>query len=115
MKDGKVVLVIGSPGSARIISSVAQLIDKYTRGLANPAKLLELPRVHAINKKVYFEKAEVAVRFKNKDEWKIIEPSKNLVQNGLNAYFGGVHAIVWTADGYIALADPRRDGMAVVE
>ena len=28
MKEGKVVMVIGSPGSARIISTVAQLIDK---------------------------------------------------------------------------------------
>jgi len=117
MKEGRVVLIIGSPGSARIISTVAQLIDTYTKGFSQSEKLLAIPRVHAINEKVYFEKDEQHILFdttENRD-WKIVQPSSHLVQNGLNAYFGGVHAIVWTGTEYKALADPRRDGLAVTD
>ncbi|MFV1884449.1 MAG: gamma-glutamyltransferase family protein [Balneola sp.] len=117
LKDGKVVLIIGSPGSSRIISTIAQLIDTYTRGEIKPEQLLELPRVHAINQKVYLENgddrdlSEISLN----TDWEIVQPSTYLIQNGLNAYFGGVHAIVWTGKEYKALADPRRDGLAITD
>nr|WP_299173661.1 gamma-glutamyltransferase [uncultured Allomuricauda sp.] len=117
MKDNRVVLVIGSPGSARIISSVAYLIDSFTSSASNPEKLLLLPRMHAINQKVYFENEEMKTQFESAelDSWEIVEPSAYFVQNGLNAFFGGVHAIVWTGKGYKAFADPRRDGLAIAD
>lgn len=117
MKDNQVVLVIGSPGSARIISSVAYLIDSFTSGISNPEGLLLLPRIHAINQKVYFENEGMKTEFESAevDDWEIIKPSAHFVQNGLNAFFGGVHAIVWTGKEYKALADPRRDGLAIAK
>ena len=117
MKEGKVALIIGSPGSARIISSVAQLIDTFTKGTTAPESLLQLPRVHAINHKVYFEDEQQETRFEaaNRSDLEVVKPSNYLVQNGLNAYFGGVHAIVWTGKAYLALADPRRDGSAITD
>lgn len=117
MKDKKVVLIIGSPGSARIISSVAQLIDAYTNSATPAEKLLYLPRVHAIDQKVYFENEQQELEFKaaGMTDWRIVKPSATLVQNGLNAYFGGVHAIVWTGKEYQAIADPRRDGLAILK
>lgn len=115
MKDNQVVLVIGSPGSARIISTVAQLIDSYTLGKGEPEKLLELPRVHVINQKVYLEDSGLKGQVENFEnlDLEIVQPNTHLTQNGLNAYFGGVHAIVWTGTFYKALADPRRDGLAI--
>ena len=117
MKDDKVVLIIGSPGSARIISSVAQLVDVFTRGIRPVEELLYLPRVHAINQKVYFEDEKQELKYSEAGliAWKIVKPSGSLIQNGLNAYFGGVHAIVWAEGEYKALADPRRDGLAMQE
>ena len=117
MKNNKVVLVIGSPGSARIISTIAQLIDTFTKGEIQPEKLLELPRIHAINQQVYVENESQKNHFDASIEadWKVLQPSSHLAQNGLNAYFGGVHAIVWTGKEYKALADPRRDGLAITD
>lgn len=118
MKNGKVVLIIGSPGSARIISTVAQLIDAFTLGKVQPEHLLELPRVHARNKQVWIEDEHMRLQFEQynqQGEWEVPTPSQSLVQNGLNAYFGGVHAIVWTGREYLPLADPRRDGLAMAE
>jgi gamma-glutamyltranspeptidase/glutathione hydrolase len=115
MKDNQVELVIGSPGSARIISTVAQLIDIYTLRKIEPEKLLEMPRVHAINQKVYLEDPILKGQIESLGSFdlEIVQPNAFLTQNGLNAYFGGVHAIVWTGTSYIALADPRRDGLAI--
>lgn len=115
LKDGKVVLIIGSPGSSRIISTIAQLIDVYTKGEIQPEQLLELPRFHAINQQIYIENKDERIldEISQKTDWAIVQPSTYLVQNELNAYFGGVHAIVWTGKEYKALADPRRDGLAI--
>lgn len=117
MKEGQVVLVIGSPGSARIISTVAQIIDHYTSGTVAAEQLLALPRIHAINQRVYFESAEQEAYYNslNNTRLEIVRANDYLARHGLNAYFGGVHAIVWTGRAYIALADPRRDGLALAE
>ena len=40
MKDGKLVMAIGSPGSARIISTVAQLVDRLVSCKNDPEDLL---------------------------------------------------------------------------
>ena len=89
MKEGKVALIIGSPGSARIISSVAQLIDTFTKGTTAPELLLQLPRVHAINHKVYFEDEQQKTRFEtaNGSDLEVVKPSGYLVQNGVECVF----------------------------
>jgi gamma-glutamyltranspeptidase/glutathione hydrolase len=116
LKDGKVHMVIGSPGSSRIISTVAQLVHYYTCDLVPPEEIHNIPRVHAIDSTVYFESTIHLDQFlenEMENQWTIKEASSDLVQNGLNAFFGGVHAIVWNGHRYIAIADPRRDGRAL--
>lgn len=115
-KNGEIIMVIGSPGSSRIISTVAQLIDVYAVGKIEATELLNIPRVHAINNMVYFERDFLEKKAKlDTLEWIIVKPNKDLGKSGLNAYFGGVHAIIKDRRSYIALADPRRDGTALTE
>ncbi len=40
----------------------------------------------------------------------LTEPQTDLMKWGLNAYFGGVHAIALEEGGWHGAADPRRDG-----
>jgi gamma-glutamyltranspeptidase/glutathione hydrolase len=106
-KDGKPVLVIGSPGGPRIAPVIAQvLIDVLDFGMPlNEA--LDAPRFFPVGKTLVVEnripKATLdALAAKG---WKIYP-------NGTaNSYFGGVHAIEFNHDGTLTgAADPRRDG-----
>ena len=115
MKDNQVVLIIGSPGSARIISTVAQLINHYVSESNLPYQLLNTPRIHAQNNQVYFERPDMEAKLINDNlQWQIMNPNQDLAQDQFNPYFGGVHAIVWTGIKYEALADPRRDGVGLM-
>lgn len=121
-KDGEVLLVIGSPGSARIISTVAQLIDYYTLHVEDHdalAHMLAAARVHAEQGDLYFESSqdeEAYLRLGSLDSsLSVTTPPTGLGLHGLNAYFGGVHAIVKIGEHYVPLADPRRDGAAARE
>ena len=112
-KDGKNVLVIGTPGSKRIVSTIAQLIQLWVDGNQNIDELISLPRVHAISNKVYMEDQSIANSLLNEvrqEGFKIMSPSFDLTQSGLNAYFGGVHAIGFKGGQWRVAADPRRDG-----
>lgn len=113
-RDGETVLVLGSPGSARIISAVAQVIAAFAENAASLDVLLAAPRIHVTGGgSLYLE---------NPDWLPIIEsvgieyslPSTDLMINGLNAYFGGVHAVGRLRGEWQAAADPRRDGASLV-
>jgi gamma-glutamyltranspeptidase/glutathione hydrolase len=113
-KDGEIALIIGSPGSARIISTVAQLIHKYTTSNREQEELLNIPRIHAINNKLFFE-SEIEKKSSENwlGDWEIGEHKNDLGENELNPYFGGVHCILLDHNHFYALADPRRDGLAI--
>lgn len=113
-RDGETVLVLGSPGSARIISAVAQVIAAYAENAESLDVLLAAPRIHVTGGGgLYLE---------NPDWLPIIEsvgfeyslPSTDLMINGLNSYFGGVHAVGRLRGEWQAAADPRRDGASLV-
>ena len=113
-RDGETVLVLGSPGSARIISAVAQVIAAFAENAESLDVLLAAPRIHVTGGgSLYLE---------NPDWLPIIEsvgieyslPSTDLMINGLNAYFGGVHAVGRLRGEWQAAADPRRDGAGLV-
>ncbi len=112
-KDGKNVLVIGTPGSKRIVSTIAQLIQLWIDGDVTLEELIQKPRIHAIRHDVYLEKsflsAEELIEIRKKG-YAIKSPSYSLTKEGLNAYFGGVHAIAFKNGSWTAVADPRRDG-----
>lgn len=112
-KEGKNVLVIGTPGSKRIVSTIAQLIQLWVDSDIDIKTLLSYPRIHAINGKVFLEDEHLdhdwlmALR---KRGYEIDFPDYDLTKHGKNAYFGGVHAIEFKNNVWQAAADPRRDG-----
>lgn len=115
---GETVLVIGSPGSERIISSVAQITAMWIEN-KNIEHLIKEPRVHVSDKNVYFENyQDTLLIFREgikKFNFQIKKPSDELViEKGINAYYGGIHAIAKENGKWVGVADPRRDGQSVV-
>ncbi len=112
-KDGKNVLIIGTPGSKRIVSTIAQLIQLWADGDKSIKEIIKLPRVHAIKQKAYIESQEMSAKDIQRIRsmgYKITFPDYDLTNLGRNAYFGGVHAIEYKNGKWEAAADPRRDG-----
>ncbi len=108
------VLILGSPGSRRIISSVAQIIHYWTAFHQDLAKALDHPRIHAIGSKVWLEQPDPILEdLLNRNGFQLRAPGNKLIQNGLNPYFGGIHAISLENERWIPVADPRRDGAAM--
>lgn len=113
-RDGVAVLAVGSPGSARIISAVTQVISHFIDVGAGIGAAVEAPRVHAVaSGAVMAEQERLSPEFLSglaKDGLALVRPDADLSQNERNAYFGGVHAIGREALGWRGAADPRRDG-----
>lgn len=113
-KDGKNVLLIGTPGSKRIVSTISQLIQLWIDNEMSIKDIINKPRIHAIKGLAYIEDENMASKElqKIRDKgFKITFPSYNLTNKyRLNAYFGGVHAIEFKHGKWEAAADPRRDG-----
>ena len=106
-------MVIGTPGSKRIVSTISQLIQLWIDGDKSISEIIKYPRVHAINDEVYLESQSLEAEDLQKirsNGFKIIFPNYDLTKGGLNAYFGGVHAIEFKNGIWKATADPRRDG-----
>ena len=109
-KDGKPVLIIGTPGGPRIAPALAQvLIDLLDFGLPLH-EALNAPRFFPAGKKTLVVETRIpqstldALTAKG---WKPY-PLSNI-----NVYFGGVNAIEYdsAARVWIGAADPRRDGV----
>ncbi len=114
--QGETVLVVGSPGSARIISSVAQLTQLWIDSDLGVQKIVDLPRIHNVRERVYFEDPGVspAQRAVFRDQGFLIAfPTYDLQIKERNAYFGGVHAIAREHGRWVGAADPRRDGLVI--
>jgi gamma-glutamyltranspeptidase/glutathione hydrolase len=116
--EGENLLVLGSPGSARIISAVAQTTAKWIE-FQNIEMLIKSPRIHVVDKNVYFENINdtisIDVNFLLNNQLLFKQANENLViTKGLNAYFGGIHAIAKENNKWIGVADPRRDGKIII-
>ncbi len=114
-KNGQVGLVLGSPGSARIISTVAQTISHWVDVNSGVEAAVAVPRIHVVPENdLYFEvmelddntKADLAQR-----GFQIRRPRTGLAIGNLDAYFGGVHAVARENGVWKGAADPRRDGV----
>ena len=113
-RTGETVLVLGSPGSARIISAVAQVIAGFADGNADIDSLLAAPRIHVSGGGSLYLENPGWLPLLEMAELEYALPSTDLVIGGLNAYFGGVHAVGRRQGRWQAAADPRRDGAALV-
>jgi len=113
-KNGEPVLVVGSPGSARIISAVTQVISHFLDVGKGVGAAVAAERVHALPEdKAYMEArliSQTLLKTLADDGFSLQSPDQDLVIDGLNAYFGGVHAIGKEELGWRGAADPRRDG-----
>ena len=100
--DGKVELVLGTGGSARIRTAILQAVSAVVDFGLDPADVVGLPRIHwdgeAFQVEPGFSPEAVA-------ELEALGPVNRWTE--LNLYFGGVHAVA--PDGHGA-GDPRRAG-----
>jgi len=116
-KNGENQVVIGSPGSSRIISTVGQLTAKWIEK-QDIVDVVHNPRIHVNRNKVYFEKKKdtslVTDNLAQEYGLRFHFPNEDLVsQEGLNPYYGGVHAIAKENGSWIGASDPRRDGQSI--
>lgn len=113
-RNGEVGLVLGSPGSARIISAVVQVITHWVDVGQGVDAAVAAPRVHVVpDDKLYIESTSVPAALLAELErrgFKLVNPQSGLSDGSLDPYFGGVHAIAKEASGWRGAADPRRDG-----
>lgn len=113
-KDGKPMLALGSPGSARIISAVTQVASRWLDVEHDIVASVAAPRVHVVpdndgRDNAYVEKAPPGLDVAALG-FDLIDPQTDLIIDGRNAYFGGVHAVALQDGVWVGAADPRRDG-----
>ncbi len=114
--DGVPMLGLGSPGSARIVSAIAQVIQLWVDTDLGIASAVAYGRAHVVpDSLLYLEPVLAAAdagRFGNRG-FVFGEPRAYLAVGDLNAYFGGVHAVALEDGEWLGAADPRRDGAVV--
>lgn len=106
LEGGHVRLVLGSGGSKRIRTAIAQVIMNMIQFSMPLADAVAAPRMHWDDDRLHIEpgypnESILALR----QNWPVNEWSEQ------NLYFGGVHAV--SPDGEAA-ADPRRHGYSIV-
>lgn len=116
-REGRPYLVLGSPGSSRIISAVAQVIQLWVDAKLNIQQAVAFPRIHVVpENKLYIEamdSLEIPEKiYRELKEWGFVlkNPRTDLATGRFNPYFGGVHALAFENDHWQGAADPRRDG-----
>jgi gamma-glutamyltranspeptidase/glutathione hydrolase len=107
-KDGRPILVIGSPGGQRIPAVLAQVLIDILDFQMPLADALNAPRFCPVRQMLVVETriSESTLNALHAKGWKI-QPF-----GSANSYFGGVHAIQIDASSgnLVGAADPRRDG-----
>jgi gamma-glutamyltranspeptidase / glutathione hydrolase len=107
-KNGRPMLVIGSPGGPRIAPTMAQVLTAVLDGHLSLQDALKAPRFFAQGSTLVVESRlppETLEGLRTRG-WKIA------VNGSLNNYFGGVHAVFIdpVTRMLTGAADPRRDG-----
>ncbi len=117
-RKGVPVMAVGSPGSARIISAVAQTIEYWIDVEQKIEAATAASRVHVVPPdQVYVEQAELSpdlLRGIADRDMKLVRPAFGLAEGHLDPYFGGVHAVAIESGVLKGAADPRRDGAVVI-
>jgi len=106
LKNGRPVLVIGSPGGSRIIGYVAQAIIAHVDWGMDVQQSVSMP--HLVNRSGTFdlEKGTGAEAMADKLSAKGFKVRSRSLDSGL-------HAIAFTENGLEGGADPRREGIAI--
>jgi gamma-glutamyltranspeptidase/glutathione hydrolase len=110
-KDGRPVLVIGSPGGPRIAPTIAQVLIAVLDGRLRLDEAIKAPRFFPLNSTLMVETRmpQSTIDSLEKLGWTI------RLNESLNNYFGGVHAVQIDPATHrlFGAADPRRDGSPV--
>jgi gamma-glutamyltranspeptidase / glutathione hydrolase len=109
--DGRIRLVVGSSGSARIRSAVTQVLTRALDGSMTLRECIEAPRIHPEGGQLDCEGGfdeSVLDALANAGEQVVRWPARNL-------YFGGAQAVAAYPDSRLeAAGDPRRGGAGQV-
>lgn len=106
LKDGKPVLVVGSPGGSRIIGYVAKTIIAHLDWGLDPQAAIALP--HLVNRFGTYDLEE------GTEATQFDDPLTAMgFETGTRALTSGLHAIAVTPNGLLGGADPRREGIAL--
>lgn len=110
VKDGRPVLVLGSPGATRIISALAQIIINIVDFDMGLDDAIEAPRVHCLTKTLSLEGRIPGDVIESLRSWG--HPIK--MYPDWDNYFGGAQGIFIDAKKkkLYGAADSRRDGFA---
>jgi gamma-glutamyltranspeptidase/glutathione hydrolase len=113
-KGGDTQIALGSPGSARIISAVAQVTSHWIDIDVGIEAAVAAYRVHVVpGDKAYVEGPELGSELLGgmaDRGLRLMRPTYGVSDSQLDAYFGGVHAIALENGRWTGAADPRRDG-----
>ena len=102
------LLAIGSPGSERIASSVAQVMARL--GTQSPLDAVSAPRLHcSLQGKVSFEASRMRSDLPRRLERLGFELDP---REPFAFYLGCVQLVMRSRSGFVGVADPRRDGSA---
>jgi gamma-glutamyltranspeptidase/glutathione hydrolase len=114
VRDGRPVMGLGSPGSARIVSAIAQVTQLWIDSDLGIEGAVASGRIHVVPDSLLYVEAvlsssEIEDAFLERG-FMLGEPRAYLATDNLNAYFGGVHAVALEDGEWVGAADPRRDG-----
>lgn len=107
--EGKPFMTVGSPGSARILGAVAEVISNVIDHKMSLQQAIMAPRFFRMHSGDYNLEGRVSINTKNALE---AMGHKVVLKGDWDAFFGGVHAVLWDRQKKILFggADPRRDG-----
>lgn len=115
VSDGnKGVLALGSPGSARIISAVAQVSSYWLDVKPDIVDAVSAYRVHVVpDFQAYVEGDSMSPNLLQgmaERGMTLKRPAYGVSESQYDPYFGGVHAVAFENGQWTGAADPRRDG-----
>ncbi len=110
VKDGRIEMLIGSPGGTRIPNAVAQVIINRLLLKMSPQQAMAAPRIHhQYLPDILFVEKSFPEQIRKK-----LEQMGHKVK--VRAYsIGRVNAVFATEKGYVGIADPRASGAAMEE
>lgn len=117
-ESGRPVLALGSPGSARIISAVLQVVSHWIDVGDGIEAAVAAYRVHVVPPaSAYVEGPELDARLLAglaARGLSLNRPAYGVAESHLDPYYGGVQAVARQHGRWTGAADPRRDGAVVV-
>ena len=130
-RQGMIGLVLGSSGGPRALSAVAQTLTGWVDGGHPLERAVATPRLHmeadSVRPRMVLEGViwidpmggsrgslepwgEGVRRLAASRGFSVGERESGVQDLGVSSFFGGVQAVARVGEGWVAVADPRRDG-----